>query len=245
MKKVFCYSSIIILFASAVQAEVPGLNKAVFFPLRPALVAEVGPTPVPAAPTAMPQKSKGKAFIMSLLLPGWGERYCGAVRKSEIFMGAEIALWLGYAGLITWREWREDDYQSFATAHAGIDPDGKTETFYINISNYADIDAYNAARLRERNLYDYYKDVDLYYWKWESDVHRRRFDELRLSAARADNKATFVLGAIFANHLISAIDAVWTVHKHNSNLAQKVDWDVRLGDGVVHPFVQFALQVNF
>jgi len=238
--------SIIILLMSLIstQAGETGLVLEHFFPVRPALIAEVAAAPALPLQTFSEPKSKGKAFLMSLLLPGLGERYCGAARKSELFMGTEIALWLGYAGFITYREWREDEYHSYAVAHAGVDPAGKTETYYIDISNYADIDAYNAAKLRQRNLADYYKDVDANYWKWESDAHRVRFDQMRLSAARADNRATFVLGAIFANHLISAIDAVWSVHKHNSKLAQRLDWDVRLGDGMIQPNVNLSLQVR-
>jgi len=63
---------------------------------------------------AMAHKSKGKAFILSLVLPGLGERYAGSHRKAHFFMASEVTLWLTYAGFISYREWRKQDYKTFA-----------------------------------------------------------------------------------------------------------------------------------
>ncbi len=197
------------------------------------------------APSQPAEKSKGRAFFYSLLLPGLGERYAGAKGKAEIFMGAELTLWLGYFGFLTYGDWRTEDYQNYAAAHAGVDPHGKPYNFFVNIGIYDNIDEYNAAKLRERNLPQYYRDTATYYWQWDNPAHRRRFEQLRKSAARADNRATLMLGAVFANHLISAIDAVWTVHKHNRGQMSSVDWHLQFGDGYQHPQIVLSLQKRF
>ena len=175
-------------------------------------------------------KSRGRAFFLSLVLPGLGERYVGNKGKAQFFFATEISLWLSYTGFVTYREWQKDDYKTYAATHAGVDLDGKSESYFVDIGNYNNIYQYNETKLRDRNLPEYYYDVDEYYWSWDSPTDQHNFKQMRLSADRADNRATFVIGAIFANHLISAIDAVWDVHKHNKSLQQSaINWDIHMG----------------
>jgi hypothetical protein len=229
---------------SAAGAAEPVLDQTRFFAVRiPAIMNDDAPG-LPAA-AAVVEKSRGKAFLLSVLLPGLGERYAGANKKSQIFLGTEIGLWLGYAGFLTYGDWRQEEYQSFAAAHAGIDPKGKTDAYYVNIGNYSDIDQYNAAKLRQRDLYDYYRDFDTWHWHWDSAENQARFDQMRVAADRANNRATFVLGAIFANHLLSAIDAVWSVHQFNRDQASRVEWNLQFGDGLIQPSLLFSLQTHF
>jgi len=198
-----------------------------------------------AAVPSAPLKSKGRAFLYSLLLPGMGERYAGAPRRAEVFLGAEIGLWMGYGAFLKYGDWRTEEYENFAAAHADVDPAGKTFTYYVNVGNYNDIDEYNAAKLRQRDATQYYYDRAADYWKWDADANRIHFDRIRKSAARADRNATLVLGAIFANHLVSAIDAVWMVRSHNQALSRGFDWQLQFGDGWMHPRVQLAVVKRF
>jgi hypothetical protein len=188
------------------------------------------------------QKSKGKAFFMSLIVPGLGERYAGRTARGNRFIATEILLWLGYAGFVTYRDWREEDYMGYAADYAHVDLQGKDKAFFINIGNYMSIDEYNAAKLRQRNLPKYYPDVEKYYWKWDNDARRAKFDQLRISSDLANNRSVFMLGAIFANHIISAIDAVVMVHKSNKQSASAWRWDVQFGDGVMEPAVQVGVR---
>ena len=196
-------------------------------------------------PLALAAKSRGKAMMLSFLLPGLGERYADATTKSYIFLGTEISLWLGYTGFVTYSGWRRDEYESFAARHAGVDPKGKNDTYYTNIGNYADIGQYNAAKLRQRNLEDYYQDTARYYWKWDTAANKAHFDQIRIASEKARNRSTFVLGAILANHLVSAIDAVWSVNRHNKNLASHTHFNLHFGDGVFQPRCLFSLQTCF
>lgn len=200
--------------------------------------------PAVASSTLAP-RNKGKAMFMSLLVPGLGQRYAGANIKSNVFLGAEISLWLSYAGFKSYSLWRINDYENYAAAHAGVNLDGKNNTFFIDVGNFDNIHDHNAYRLQQRNFNKYYQDIDYWYWDWESQAARDKFDQLRISADTADNRATFVLGAIVANHLISAIDAVWSVHKYENKRQAALDWDVRFGDGYVQPAVNVNLTAHF
>lgn len=191
-------------------------------------------------------KSKGKAFILSLILPGLGEKYVGASKKAQYFFASEITLWLTYSGFVTYREWVKDDYKTFAASHAAVDLQGKSDSYFVDIGNYTSIYEYNAAKLRQRNLPAYYYDVQANYWNWESAIHRHDFKQMRISADRADTRATFVIGAILANHVLSAIDAVWSVHKYEKTRKQAMlDWDVYLGNTTAEPSVLVNLTAHF
>jgi hypothetical protein len=182
----------------------------------------------PAAAISSSPKSKGKAFLLSLLVPGLGERYAARPQRGRTFLTSEALLWLGYAGLLTFEDWRKDDYRNLAAAHAGVDVKDKSDSYFVDVGNYDTMDEYNAAKLRQRNLPAYYSD-DGYNWSWDSRPNRKKFEDLRQSAERASNRAMFVVGAIVANHLISAIDAVWSVHSYNKHQRSGVGFEFNLG----------------
>ena len=195
--------------------------------------------------STLTQKSKGKAFLLSLILPGLGERYVGSNTKAQIFMATEVSLWLSYAGFVTYRDWRKQDYKTFAAAHASVELRGKSDSYFIDLGNYQSIYDYNAAKLRQRNLPEYYTDVETYFWNWDSSASRARFEQLRISADKADNRALFAIGAILANHVISAIDAIWSVTRYNRNQQSTIDWGIRFGAGPWQPSVNLSLSASF
>ncbi len=231
-----------LLLGAAAAAE-PGLEPARFFSSPIPVI--MGEDDAPQTTAALAEKSRGKALMLSFLLPGLGEQYAGAGSKARLFFGTEISLWLGYAGFITWSEWRHDEMESYAARHAGVNPADKSDTYYANIGNFDTIHQYNEAKLRQRNLNDYYRDVDKWHWQWDSAANRARFDQLRISSDKARNRSTFVLGAILANHLISAIDAVWSVNRYNSSQAGRVEWNLQFGDGFIQPRFLCSLQTRF
>lgn len=190
-------------------------------------------------------KNKGKAMFMSLLIPGWGQRYAAANTKSAVFFGLEVGLWTTYGGLTAYGNWRENDYETYAASHAGVNLDGKNYTYFIDVGNFNDIYEHNEYRLEQRNWNKYYQDVEFWYWNWDSKEHMQKFDDLRISADTADNRAKFVLGLIVANHIVSAIDAVWSVHKYEKKQASTFNWDVQFGDGLYQPAINVNLTAHF
>ncbi|MBD3386280.1 hypothetical protein GF407_15325 [candidate division KSB1 bacterium] len=186
-------------------------------------------------------KSKGKAFLMSLIIPGLGQRYAES-DKSRLFMVAEVGLWLTYTGLITYRDWKREDYRIYAATHANVVLQGKSDSYFIDVGNYNSIDDYNAAKLRQRNLPDYYHNTGKYYWKWASEAHRQKFDEMRVTSDQADNRALFALGAIFANHIFSAIHSIWSVKGYNQAQEEQVRLNMHY---TPERSVMFSLQKSF
>jgi hypothetical protein len=190
-------------------------------------------------------KNRGKALFMSLLVPGWGQHYAGKTTKRNVFLGLEVGMWLTYGGLKAFSAWRQQDYEAYAATHAGVNLDGKNNTYFIDVGNFSSIYEHNDYRLQQRNFNKYYEDIDFNYWKWDSQANMDKFDQLRISADTADNRSLFVLGAIVANHIFSAIDAVWSVHRYEKARLSNVDWNIRFGDGLMQPNMRFSLTAHF
>ncbi len=176
------------------------------------------------------KRSPGRAFLLSLLLPGLGEPYCGASSRGWAFTAAEALLWAGFVSFRLYGDWRTEDYRAYAATYAGVDPEGKSHRYFVDIGNYISIEAYNAAMLRERNLARLYLDTEAYHWAWQSDVQRVRYAHLRVGADNAYQRSVLVVGAIIANHLASAIDAMWVAKRSKRSLPQGgLDLDVHFG----------------
>ena len=190
-------------------------------------------------------KDRGKAFIRSLLIPGAGEKYLGKKTLAKTFFFTEVALWTGYIAFYKYGKWIRKDALAFAATHSGAITDDKHSQFFVDIGNYKDIDEYNDAKQRMRQFDKVYTEED-HYWKWDKDSNRHDFEQMRIAGDRALNRSVFVLGAIFANHLISSIDAVWQTRSHNRKLKEtKVGFNVLFDNYSPDGRITFNIQKAF
>jgi hypothetical protein len=157
--------------------------------------------------------SRGKAFLMSLILPGSGELYLGSRNMAVIFFSTEVALWSAYF-LFNWiSDIKADDYSLYASAHAGANVRGKPHQFFVNIEDFDNLAAYNQAMLQDRQPQLMYPEDGSYDWSWDSRASRDRFEKMRLSSDRFESAGLFVIGGVILNHLVSGIDAIRLAHK--------------------------------
>jgi hypothetical protein len=164
-------------------------------------------------------KDRKKAFFRSLILPGAGEYYLGKHTLARAFFATEVTLWLSYFAFRQYGKWIRDDALAFAATHSAAGIEGKPSQFFVDIGNYIDIYEYNNAKLRFGEYEKVYDEGD-FFWSWDLDKNRRKFENMRIAGDRALNRSTFVIGAVFANHLISAIHASWQTHRYNKKLDQ-------------------------
>jgi len=167
------------------------------------------------------KKSKGQAFLQSLIVPGWGQHYAESKTMTKVFFASEVLLLGTYLGFTVWSNWLEDDYQTFAVTRAGINPEGKPNRYFVDIGNFNDIFEFNQAQLRIRDVSDLYEETNEFLWRWDSEGNRIKFEDMRIRSDRADSRAEFTLAAIFTNHLISAIHSILAVHKFNKRLTKE------------------------
>lgn len=182
-------------------------------------------------------KSPQKGFLFSLAVPGLGEIYSRSKIKGFVFLGIETVAWVTYffhkKKGNDWKEqyrnfaeneWDQNRWQNWWKSLSSTDqdrfpryelPENKNSDYYEMIGKY---EKYNAG-WKDVNLIPglYQTDVSkasLYYM----DLRKNSNDELKLAST-----STVI---IFANHILSSLDAVWCVKKFNKNFkaSSKLDY---------------------
>lgn len=158
-------------------------------------------------PEPAPDASAGKAFGLSLLLPGLGHRYVNQGQWSgwaRTYAAADMGLWLGLIGGEWHRDQLEQSYRTLASSSAGADLSGKDRTFYLNLASFESSDEYRDTMLRNRSWdrVDYVNDP-AYQWSWETEADYNRFRTLRDDAESLKRRRSILIASLVANRLIS------------------------------------------
>ena len=103
----------------------------------------------------------------------------------------------------------ESNYQAYAAQHAGVSPIGKNRQYWIDIGNYSSIDQFNEEHLRWRDFNAVYEQDKNWNWAWNDDGNRIFFEKMRIKADTWKLRASFLIGGMVLNHIISAIDALY------------------------------------
>lgn len=172
-------------------------------------------------------KSVGKAFLMSLILPGSGEFYNGNAGHGRFFLGMELLLWGGLFANKQYVNMLKDDYYAYAVQHAGVERSSKDKDFWVNIGKYDDLFTYNEQRRKERNVDALYPEDGSYFWRWDSRGNRFTYDDKRITANEIAGRDTYFYAAIMLNHLVSGINAMRLARKHNRTMTARQTWNLR------------------
>lgn len=176
----------------------------------------------PAPQISASRISKRKAILLSLLLPGLGERSIGSYRTAKYFYIGESSLWLSLFILHKRKEWKKEDYQVFAAAEAGVNNEGKNDQFYSDVSNYSDVDEFNAAIRRSRDPRSVYSAADEF-WSWSSEEERLKFKSLKLESDTAGQNINRVIGGMIVNRILSVMNTIYRYNKSNPNSAMSLN----------------------
>lgn len=173
-------------------------------------------------------QSAGKAFFLSLLVPGSGEYFNGHKGYGRFFFSAELLLWGSLLANQQYVDILKDEYRAFAVEHAGLDPSGKDADFWNNIGKYDNLFSFNEQRRRDRNVDAIYPETGAYFWDWDSKSNRFVYDGRRIRSNEIASRDTYFYAAIVVNHLVSGINAMRLARKHNRNLSSRSqNWDLR------------------
>ncbi len=188
------------------------------------LISGIKENNVTFAEQIIPQKKNpGVAVIYSLLLPGMGELYADGFQYGIYSLSSEAVLWLTYIGFQKYGAIVQNDARTFAATHAGANIFGKDEKYFVNLGNFVDTYEYNGKKLRDREIEKVYDVNAGYYWSWDSDANRKTYRAMRVSSDKVFNSGKFVIGAIVANHIISAINAARLVRLYNNNITGRLE----------------------
>jgi len=212
------------LCSSANLVQARGLLDKQPFDAAHHLLAAGSSEPAMPAPAFEPQrneparKSVGRAFLLSMMVPGLGEWYAGGNMMAPYFVGLEAGLWLGFSTFRMYSGWLSDDYKTFAKQHAGTLIDGQQKQYFVDIGNFDSIWEFNEFQGVQRDFDSQYPETEQYIWQWDSEENRTKFKSDRVESDRAFNRSTTVLTVIFINHICSAINAAITARQWNHTL---------------------------
>ena len=147
--------------------------------------------------------------IKSILLPGWGQKALGRKKRARIYNYFESGLILTIVGSSTFSNITIKNYIAFASEHAAISSSEKNHKYWVDIGNYDSITDYNDEHLRNREMDDLYPDDKKWSWDWDTDANRKAFEKKRISSDQLKLAATFGIGALMVNHIVSAIDVLY------------------------------------
>jgi len=153
--------------------------------------------------------SKLDPVIKSLIIPGWGQKSLGKPKRARLFNYIESGILLTLITSSTFSNIEKKNYIAFASKHAAISSSGKDHKYWVDIGNYNSIGNYNDEHLRNREMDDLYPDGKKWSWDWDLESNRPIFENKRIRADQLELFATFSIGALVLNHVVSSIDALY------------------------------------
>lgn len=161
-------------------------------------------------------------FWRSLVVPGWGEYKLGYKKQAAVFLLTDFFLIGAAAGLNYYSGLRTDEYIDYAEMYAGVNSSGKSDSYWIHISNYDNTNEFNEQRNIDRYFAERYTDAENL-WDWESDEKRDRYNDIRISAENSDTWFYYTIGGIALNHFISALNASAKASAVKAGVSQTFD----------------------
>ena len=154
-------------------------------------------------------KKKLNPVIRSAIIPGWGQKSLNYPKRGRVFSYIETGVLLTILGTNTYSNNLKKNYVSFASEHANVSSGGKNHKYWVDIGNFNSVTDYNDEHLRNREASDLYPDNLEWRWVWDTDGNRNTFENKRILSDQMKLVATFGIGAIVLNHMVSAIDALY------------------------------------
>jgi len=175
------------------------------------------------------RKNPAVGVILSAVIPGTGELYAGSLAKGVIFLGTEIALWVGYWKFSDRGQKWQDTFQDFADTHWDSTrwhdwmqnppevpytthtlPSAKTQQYYEMIGKY---DQFKAG-------WDDYEDG-----KPALTPNRDYYENLRKKSNIEFKRASYCMMISLGNRVLSAFDTALTIRGIN----RRVKTAMRMG----------------
>jgi len=209
---------------------------------------------MPAGPTeTISPKKPMLAAALSAAVPGAGEFYSGSWIKGTVFLAIEVAAWVGYKHYTdkgndlrtTFRHYADTHWfklgENPANPSLGYDPndptvpsthglpESKTQQYYEMIGKYDQF---------EKGWDDWSKGVLV---RPDITPHRDYYESMRHDHNDQLINASRCTMAALTNHLLSAVDAAWTVHRHNRSIRAALRTDVIMAQSEAVPALSLRM----
>jgi hypothetical protein len=202
-----------------------------------------------AAVSPARERSVGKAFFFSAVIPGAGEFYNRSFLKGLAFLGVEAGAWVMYAVYTQRGNEKEDAFIAYARTHWSEDK------YWSSLARLSGCDVNNRPCLRayesttfshylpaERNQ-TYYENIgkyDQFNAGWDDSIsgeskrrdsaNRELYTRMRKKANDQYKTATWGASIALVNHVISALDAAYSTYKFNREIKASLGMEMQRYD---------------
>ncbi len=178
--------------------------------------------------------SRGKAIIMSALVPGSGQLYTGQKTMGATLIATELGLVFSLLRFQKEIDWGVDHYQQYAFAYNDI-PIGSSTDLYQDMYTYESSEKHNEAVIRDaRNYYLIYtNDPESYYayiqkfaysgdetWDWSTKDRWMKYRSIKVRKQNFEVYKNLAVGGLVINHLFSTIQTIISTRPHKTVLSQ-------------------------
>ena len=205
-------------------------------------------------------KSPGKAFLLSLAVPGAGEFYNEQKFKAGIFLAVDAALWTGYFIYHKKGADKEKEYKAYADVHYSwqdfliwwddLPDENKQDYSHRMPVDENNVPIFNHEYYENIGKYDQFQvgwpgginhpfiPGDSVYSETWMPVERSTYLGLRQRSNDYFSNATTAVMVSIANHIVSAFDAAIGAKRYNKGVKQySFDLKTKNIDGKTTPFV--------
>ena len=162
------------------------------------------------------------SFLKSAILPGWGELSLGN-KSGYVLLTTELIFWSSRFYYLEEADLKEKASYIYALKYAHINPGNYSDEYFFHLSRYEssgyETGGYNAYIVElakskfpddpeaqteyiNANIYS-----DEYFWQWDNNDTKHEYSILRKRITQYTDYAKAFMGAIIANHIISAINS--------------------------------------
>lgn len=157
------------------------------------------------------QQSHQNALLKSIVLPGWGELSYKS-NSAYIFLGSELALWLGFGGLRYSAHVQNLDLINYCRIHAQLDQYPDKAEFWADMGNYTSYLSHKEDMLESRtpeNIWD-----ENYHWEWDSEENLVNYDVLFRKKELTFIGSNFMITGMIVNRIASLVNVRYLKNKN-------------------------------
>lgn len=205
-------------------------------------------TAADAPGSALPRKNPLLAAALSAAVPGAGEFYAGSWIKGTVFLAVEVAAWAGYKHYTDEGDRRRTEFRAYADQYWDY---GKWESEYNPNTDPGShgLPMENNQIVKTQQYYEMIGKYDQFMMGWKDwvrggpDVTDRRnaYETMRHEHNDQLINASRCTMAVLTNHLLSAMDAAWTVHRRNRQIRAAMGMEVRMARTEAVPVLSLRL----
>jgi hypothetical protein len=205
------------------------------------------------------ERSVGKAFLLSAVIPGAGEFYNKSFLKGLAFLGVEVGAWAVFAIYTESGNEKTDEFENYADSHwsedkywRSIADDARKNGQVIDPNDRRSLREYEQASfshfLPETPNQTYYENIgkyDQFNAGWDDSIsgearkrdsaNRSLYTRMRKKANDQFKIATYGTSVVLINHVISALDAAYTTYKFNREIKASMGMEMQMYDQEVVP----------